>query len=503
MYWIICDYPMCSNWAYVNYANWDSLPGAYGLMPTTGRWRGNPNDSYRTLDTALGDYSYFLGKYQSSSAVSHDIDADETKKENAVPTPTATFDLTDINNAGAPQLYIAHDVANSAQRPTWLTASYTAMGKQLYTGGGLTWDVYETTLSSSTAGIGDSTGWISDGGFLASLAISQSAAGVTQTVTLAHDLAVNTVPTFNVTAGSVVIDIGNYWLQTPPNVVIPSNVTVQINGGVLGGLPGDISTGDITIQASGKVSGTGTLNPGRGDYVIEDGGTLEVGAGLLSLNFPYGNTFRWRGAITGNGTNSMLNLAADLLRGQLKGIEDMAGNVNASIDGIVGLSIYHNYDDMTFGRFADASKINLRSTTLTLYNSKQVLWEAQTLTDDVVDDPANIDFKLGGYTPYNNLTLKLVDTGAVADDFVYIGQLQGLNVTHNIDLNGIALLTDMDQASLQAFVTAVAIVNTGAGGAPTVKSVKMHSNPGIMWYLAPANIEIPDPLPLGTIVIIR
>lgn len=498
MYWFISDYPM-SGWRYVNYADWGAAAGDVAKLPATSnfRWRGDPNDNWRTVDVSGGDYADFVGKYHPGNGVNHAIYGQRSKTEADVPTPMAAFDLVDVMGNGPPKLYVAHDVANTAQRPAWLSTAFTATGKQLHTVGGLTWDVFERTVTSNTAAIGDSAGWIGDGGRLASLTIQQSTAGATQTLALVQNVWLGAAPVMTVTDGVLVIDVGArdfFWYSASRAVTWPANVILTLNGGRLyapdyyEGI-----TGNMTIASGGRLSGTGVIG-GRGDLIIEEGGVLEVGSGTLEFVFFNGHDLKWRGAIMGHGQDSVLYVGSH----QLKGIENMSANANASICGVGTLRINPNYDNLTFGRFVDPEKIDLTDTTLDLRN-KTFLWEAQVTTKDVASHPADTPFKLGAYYAAGG-TLKLQNTGSDVEAFAYIGQLTNLYSYRRLNLNDVALLTDMSETQLDAVLAYVD--NSGFKGAPTVKSVKLQ-DAGTMWYLAPADVEIPPPPALGTRLVVR
>ena len=92
------------------------------------------------------------------------------------------------------------------------------------------------------------------------------------------------------------------------------------------------------------------------------------------------------------------------------------------------------------------------------------------------------------------------NTGPDAAAFAYIGQLTNLSTYRRINLNDVALLTDMSEAQLDAALAY--IDNSGVKGFPTVKSVKLQAA-GTKWYLAPSDVEIPPPPALGTRLVVR
>jgi len=494
MYMILADLPMI-NIVYTNMKNMGEGLSTLSAVSSR-RWRGNPNDAYRTINTGAADYALFANKYQiRDNGPNTNMHDNRTKKENDSPTPQVTFDMPDLNGlytVTGPKVYIAHDTATA--RPSWLTTDFTDTGKHLATDGeNPTWDVFEREITTFTPATGDSRGWISDGAALAGLVIQQTHAGVTQTVRLAHNLSVTGAPTFAVSAGAVVLDVGAYKLRTTSDITIPAGVTVTLAGGEFGKAEGDVSLGGLTIQAGGTLAGTGLVSPGRGDYLIAEGGTLQVGAGMLSLGLPFGEVFRWDGAIVGNGATSVLNLASGLSNGQLKKIAQVGPN--ASISGIVELRMAPIFPvqpaaTFSFGRFADPARIQIGQMTLTSTESTQFLWEAQTTALDVFNNPANPAFKLGAWKATGGADLKLLDTGTVADDFAYIGRLVGLSSSQRLDLNDIPLLTDMTAVELAAILAFVD--NTGVLGPAQVKTVQIGQ--GDYWYLAPEGASIQPPV---------
>ena len=199
----------------------------------------------------------------------------------------------------------------------------------------------------------------------------------------------------------------------------------------------------------------------------------------------YGNWLRWRGAISLPHADSELVIGTS----QWKYVEPVSADTAISGEGILDLEPHSG--NMTFGRFVDAGKIHLEAITVQL-GKNNFIWEAQTLGEDVEANPAAAAFKLEALQFVGNSTFKLTDTGSVDDDFVYIGELLGMGSTRRIDLNDVALLTDMSQSALLNLLPYV--TNTGTLGAPAVKSVQLGWE-SWYWYLAPEGLVIPEIIP--------
>jgi len=338
------------------------------------------------------------------------------------------------------------------------------------------------------------------------LSVTQSHA-VTQTLQLAQPLTVNdgvktTIPVFNVTAGGLILDIGSAsfsWdtsddTPTGPGgdlpVIIPGGMTVQLAGGALGT---SSAQNTLKIAAGGKLAGTGNVygttgNPSWGGYrglVVEDGGMIEVGDGLLYIDTGYQAQFF--GALQGTTANSSLQL------GQNNRFWTFTGSDTTEIGGLSELRV--STKGSSFGRFGDPSQIDLAGTIVHVNapsNPGALQWEAQTTVDDLSAYKLGGIKVSGGFSTYA-VTFQLVDTGSVDGDFVYAGTLDAVGSLHRIDLNGIALLTDMGETSLAAMIAGGNILNSGPGGSPMVKSVDMYGQ--TYWYVAPADVSITAPPP--------
>lgn len=353
------------------------------------------------------------------------------------------------------------------------------------------------------------------GGRFNSLSVAQTQPGVRQTLSLQQNLLLSSLPALSVSGGGLLdLDLGAArmdWRTSATTVAgalaIPANTSVLLNGGRLGAPAADGGIwggGSLTFQPGSALSGVGTVNPSYGTLALQDGATLTVGAGTLGIeyNYVYGNQFIWNGQIQGNGTSSVLFLAGPTGAQRFAGTP--APGANAAVSGLkelwVGVSDTGAY---TFGRFTDPARIDLAHTQFAVDAHTWLWkwdWEAMTTLAALQPDP-DAAFKLGSYyeaAPWAGAygRLKLVDTsGAPGTHFAYIGQLLNLHgngaAGYGIDLNDIALLTDMTEAQLQAFVAAGYVFNSGTLGAPLVKPLEAASR--TFWYLAPAGVVIPEP----------
>ncbi len=342
---------------------------------------------------------------------------------------------------------------------------------------------------------------------LHALTVRQADAGATQTLTLEQNLSVNdgvksTIPTFDVTGGALVFNVANRSFSwdnagTSTNagnlpVVIASGMTVNLAGGSIG-LNGGQTT--LKIASGGKLAGVGTVygtvgNPswsGFRGFVLEAGGILEAGDGVLFFD-DGGNQVQFFGEMRGTTANSKLRF------GQNNAFWVFSGSSTTSIHDLAELRV--STRGGSFGRFGSPSLADLDSTVVEVYAPGNILWEAQTTNDDLSAYQIQ-EIKLSGSFSGYDVIFKLTDTGTTDHDFVYARTLTGLNVDQYIDLNDQAILTDMTQTALQAFVTGGGFVNTGTQGAPTVKSVEINSV--TYWYVAPAGVSIPSTTPEVTL----
>jgi hypothetical protein len=328
--------------------------------------------------------------------------------------------------------------------------------------------------------------------------MEQSTAGVTQTVELAHNLSTTATPTFNVTAGNAALDIGSYTLRTLQDTVIAGGGELRVGGGEYGRLAGDKSGGsDMTVNNGGKLSGIGRVNMAQGPALtIDEGGTLEVGDGTLEFDMVWGGEFVLNGRLIGNGTTSVLDLAYSRANNNMGVLQ---AGANAEISGITTLQMGCGGGGMGFGRFSDPAKIDIDEMTVAL-SGGLLFWEAQQTSALVAATPNNVPFKLG---TFQGKTLQLSDTSGEpsADYFAYIGTLSNLG-SNAIELNDIALLTDMDEAGLTALLPKFTN-SLGSMGDPQVKSVILAADQ-TYWYVAPENVfiqAIPEPTTLALLAI--
>jgi len=352
----------------------------------------------------------------------------------------------------------------------------------------LNWDGGGTWTQGNTAVFGGTPGVVT---LTEDISVDGSTAGVDFTVS---------GYTVDVGANSLIWDL----TSSTSNIVVPGGTTVLLDGGTFGKPAGTTAFGStFIVQSGGTISGTGLLSNGRGDFTLQSGGTLDVGAGTLSVNMPFGQTASLQGAIVGDGVSSVLNFGRGQPSGQLKGL---TGGPNLTIQGVTEIQahIINASPNMSFGRFSNPDTADLKQTTISLSGSETTdfQFEAQTTLSDFpsffetvsVIPTDDIAFKLGELEHQGNADTRLVDTGAVADDFAFIGQLTGLGSGRELDLNDIPLLSDMSQAALQALVTSGGIINTGSAGAPTVKELLLggdFTGGTGLFYVAPATIDLP------------
>ncbi|OPZ24466.1 MAG: hypothetical protein BWZ02_02833 [Lentisphaerae bacterium ADurb.BinA184] len=358
-------------------------------------------------------------------------------------------------------------------------------------------------------------------GRFAGLTIEQSTGGVTQTLQLQEPILLSTsVPSFNITAGQLALDVGDQavdWrvdgVSVTGRTTIPGGTKITLDGGYLGFPSGTGVWADnsgMDMLSGSEIAGTGIINPSFSPFRLREGATLSVGDGALEVQIGYflpANLFVWEGRIEGNGTTSVFSLGG-LTAGHNQRINQTATpGPNAELEGIVEFwaAITDDAYENTFGRFPDPDKINFRDTQFAIEPntwSWKWNWEAQTTLAGLRAHGADAPFKLGSYFESDDFghnhhgRLKLVDSSSDGQlYFAYIGQLLNLGGAafpdDGIDLNGIALLTDMDSATLAGYVAGGYIFNSGPGGAPTVRNLVMGNT--TYWYVAPAGVLLPEP----------
>lgn len=363
---------------------------------------------------------------------------------------------------------------------------------------------------------------------LGTLTVNQSTPGVTQTLTLQQNLSFRYgnggEPTYNVSAGAFVLDLDGHvfvWRHggssgTLHDHLLPGGMTVNLgNDGTFaqnsGGGVNLILTNGTVVTGVGLIAGIHA-------YEWQAGSTLSIGAGTVGLKVGAGyhpNTFVFAGAINGDGVTSALVLGRsyDHTEGWVKSMDWTAGTF--SIAGVTSINVGGGDNGIIApGRFgAPASAIDLDETAFIIqdrgYSGVEFIFqiEAQTVIERVTD------YKLGGITlgrrvaGSGKLTLQLVDTGSVDNDFVYTVSLSGLDAEDpadgsfvRLDLNDNMLMTDMSQAAMQA-VLDEHVINSGSAGAPQLKSLSYYGE--VRYYLAPATLAIPDPPPRGTLIVVR
>ena len=334
--------------------------------------------------------------------------------------------------------------------------------------------------------------------------------GTAGTVTLTENIQVEAGAGITFNSPGYTIDVGSNqltWTPAVSTITIPSATTILIDGGTFG-KPGYTTFGNtFTMESGSQISGTGFIGNGRGNFNLNEGATLNVGSGNMLVEMPFGQTFNWQGAITGNGVDSVLSFGTGSGVGQLKGLTVGA---NATLSGITEMQIrcVTNPPNQSFGRLTSPTSFDMDEMQLTLTGSgpgtagtdRSFFFEVQTTIDDVFDNGAiksDIAYKLGELNLQGSTNFSLRDTGAVADDFAYIGDLTGLTTTRSIDLNDLALATDMSESSLQSLIDSGFIINSGIGGAPTVKEFLATGdlNGGLgLFYLAPSTLTLPSVL---------
>ena len=119
MYTVLADLPMIN----ISYNNMNFMGGGLNKL-TTARWRGNPNDSFRTMDETAADWADFQDKFQIQNGSASGTHGNRTTEEGAASPASVTMDLPDLNDdfdgtTNKPVLYVGHDTDTA--RPTWLT----------------------------------------------------------------------------------------------------------------------------------------------------------------------------------------------------------------------------------------------------------------------------------------------------------------------------------------------------------------------------------------------
>ncbi len=311
------------------------------------------------------------------------------------------------------------------------------------------------------------------------------------------------IPQFRLTDGTLHFDVNDRWFSWDSagtgthlgnlRLVIPDGMTVEMNDGALGEVGG---TTCLKVASGGKITGTGGIygtkgNPnwtGFNGFILEDGATIQIGEG--ELYFQDGaSQAQLYGSIVGTGAQSRLELGAG-------GSWNLSTSATTTIRGLSEL--YITPGTVTFGRFEPGS-VDFSGTTIIQNKPSTLKWEAQT-TIDALDAFRIGALEMTGQFSGYSVIFQLVDSGTVDDDFAYIGQLGTLGTYQYVDLNGIALLTDMGESELAAMLGAGGFRNTGLGGSPLVKSVDLGGR--TYWYVAPETVAIvPEPAAMGLLLV--